>query len=60
MLHPDLRQQLGKDNVAALAKTAEERCHTTPETTANQERRRQLRKPRLEPRTSTAPDATTT
>ena len=60
MLHPDLRRQLGRDNVAALARAAEERCRTTPVTSSSQNRRRQLRKPRLEPGTSAAPDATTT
>jgi hypothetical protein len=60
MLHPELRQQLGRDHVAALAKAAEERCRTTQVTSASQERRGQPRKPRLEPRTSAAPDATTT
>ena len=60
MLHPDLRQQLGRDNVAALAKAAEERCRTTQLTSVSQKRRRQPRKPRLETHTSAAPDATTT
>ena len=59
MLHPELRQQLGRDNLAALAKAAEERCRTTQLTSESQKRRRQPRKPRHEPHTSTAPEATT-
>jgi hypothetical protein len=58
MLHPELRRQLGKDNVAAAAKAAEEHFRATRVTSACQKRRR-LRKPRLEPGTSPAPDATT-
>jgi hypothetical protein len=60
MLHPDLRQQLGRDNVAALAKAAEERCRTAQVTSASQKRSRQPLEPRHEPHTSTAPEATTT
>ena len=59
MLHPEVRRQLGKDNVAAVAKAAEERCHPTPVTEASQKRGRPLRKPRLEPGTAPAPPATT-
>jgi hypothetical protein len=59
MLHPDLRQQLGRDNVAAVAKAAQERCRTTPVTSASQTRRRKLCEPRIEPRTSAAPGPTT-
>ena len=59
MLHPELRRQLGKDNVAAAAKAAEEHFRATTVTSASQKRRLRLRKPRLEPGTSPAPDATT-
>jgi hypothetical protein len=59
MLHPELRWQLGKDNVAAVAKAAEEQFRATTVTSANQKRRRRPRRPRLEPGTSPAPDATT-
>lgn len=59
MLHPDLRQQLGRDNVAAVAKAAQERCRMMPVTSTSQTRRRQLCEPRIEPRTSAAPDPTT-
>lgn len=58
MLHPDLRHQLGKDNVATIAKAAEERRRATPATSPSQKRRWRLRKPRLEPGASPAPDAT--
>jgi len=59
MLHPELRRQLGKDNVATVAKAAEEHFRATTVTPASQKRRRRLRKPRLEPGTSPASDATT-
>jgi hypothetical protein len=59
MLHPELRRQLGKDNVAAVAKAAEQHCRATTVPSASQKRRPRLRKPRLEPGTPPAPDATT-
>jgi hypothetical protein len=58
MLHPELRRQLGKDNVDSVARAAEERCGTTPVAPASQKRRRHLRKPQLEPGTAAAPEAT--
>ena len=56
MLHPELRRKLGNDNVAAVAKAAEEYGRATTVTAARQKRYRRPRKPRLEPGTSPASD----
>ena len=59
MLHPELRRQLGKDNVVAITKAAEERCRTTPMTIATPKPPRRLHSLRLRSGASRAPDATT-